>query len=333
MLQNEMPLVSVIVPVYNVQEYLVACVASICRQNYNKLEILLIDDGSTDESGKICDSYLTQDSRIIVIHKENGGVSDARNVGISNASGEYICFVDPDDLVSENYVRCMLEQCEENNADMAVMDAILFEDRLPKVKNSWYETEIWTEKECIREMLLADKCGHAAYGKIFKREMWTNFRFPKGQIYEDYSTIYKVVAQGCKVIYINVPMYFYRKRSGSIMNSVINEKKLSIIDISQKVTQFICEYSDDLRIYAIYRQLVIYMKALDEIIEYDSKKWTEYQTRIVETVTNNKEILNCPFVRKSDKIKMKSLLINENIFKILYKIGNRVNWIKLKVAR
>lgn len=331
MLQNDMPLVSVIVPVYNVKEYLDACIASICRQIYKKIEILIVDDGSTDGSEMICDSYLIQDSRIKVIHKENGGLSDARNVGISNASGEYICFVDSDDLVSENYVRSMLEQCEENNADMAVMDAILFEDRLPKVKNSWYETEIWTEKECIREMLLTDKCGHAACGKLFKREMWRNFRFPKGQIYEDYSTIYKVVAQGCKVIYINVPMYFYRKRSGSIMNSVVNEKKLSILDVSQEVTQFICEYSDDLRTYAIYRQLVIYMKALDEIIEYDSKKWTEYQMRIVETVKKNKEIMDCPFVRKSDKLKMKALLINEKFFKILYKIGNGINWIKLKL--
>lgn len=328
-------LVSIIIPVYNIKNYLNECVESVINQSYKNIEIIIVDDGSSDGSNKICDFFKQKDNRIKVFHKKNGGLSDARNYGMNRCSGEYICFIDGDDAIPQKYVENLLIPAVNNNADMAITDAIVFESSRRKID---YGTEpiceIWGSEECMKEMLIANKCGHSAWGKLYKKEIWNDIKFPEGKLYEDYLTLYRVVAKCNKIIFLSTPMYYYRKRGDSIMNSRVSEKKLSIVEISEDVTKYICEYSEDLITYAVYRQTVILLKTMDEIISLGLNNYSKYQEMIMAIMYRNKQkFLEYNKARKIDVIKFKALLINKVLFKIIYKIGNLCNYIKLKLYR
>ena len=158
-------LVSIIVPVYNVEDYLTECIESAIKQTYHNLEIILVDDGSTDTSGKICDMYACKDDRIKVFHKQNGGLSDARNTGIEKATGEYIYFLDSDDMLPTGAIEKMLNACVQEDADMAIAGVEKFvDDKLPQSSEKIEaESDTTLDKtETIRRMLLHDGFGHEA---------------------------------------------------------------------------------------------------------------------------------------------------------------------------
>ena len=179
-----MELVSVIIPVYNVEKYLARCIQSVCGQSYQGLEIILVDDGSKDKSGVICDEYAERDGRIKVIHKENGGLGDARNAGVEKAEGKYLLFVDSDDRIHENLVRDTVETAEKNQADMVIFDYIGEEengnltDRFTFPFSANRVIEVAEEKELIMR-----SC--SAVNKLIRRELWkeSGFQFPKGRYY------------------------------------------------------------------------------------------------------------------------------------------------------
>ena len=199
------PLVSIIVPVYNVKPYLNRCVDSLLGQSYQNMELLLVDDGSTDGSGELCDELAVEDGRIRVFHKPNGGLSDARNHGMHHARGEYFCFLDSDDLLPENALEKLVGLCEQHRADVAMGQLLQFETEPQRQTGTTGGTEILTVQDTIRGMLLRKgKIGHTACAKLFRRELWAELRFPKGMLYEDYAVIYKVM-QGLSLIHISEP--------------------------------------------------------------------------------------------------------------------------------
>ncbi|MDD6812335.1 MAG: glycosyltransferase family 2 protein [Lachnospiraceae bacterium] len=165
--QKELPLISIIIPVYNVEKYLTRCLESVVAQTYSNLEIILVDDGSTDNSGKVCDKYQEIDSRIKVVHKKNGGVSDARNEGIDEACGEYIAFVDSDDWVTRNYIENMYAILVKNSCDIAICDV----KRTSKgdLKKSTEKLKTYFKDEAIKQ-LLYQKISTSACGKLYKVE-------------------------------------------------------------------------------------------------------------------------------------------------------------------
>ena len=174
-----MELVSVIIPVYNVEKYLARCIQSVCGQSYQGLEIILVDDGSKDKSGVICDEYAERDGRIKVIHKENGGLGDARNAGVEKAEGKYLLFVDSDDRIHENLVRDTVETAEKNQADMVIFDYIGEEengnltDRFTFPFSANRVIEVAEEKELIMR-----SC--SAVNKLIRRELWKESGFQTG---------------------------------------------------------------------------------------------------------------------------------------------------------
>lgn len=220
-----MELVSVIVPVYNVEKYLARCIQSVCGQSYQGLEIILVDDGSKDKSGVICDEYAERDGRIKVIHKQNGGLGDARNAGVEKAKGKYLLFVDSDDRIHENLVRDTVETAEKNQADMVIFDYIGEEengnltDRFTFPFSASRVIEVAEEKELIMR-----SC--SAVNKLIRRELWkeSGFQFPKGRYYEDLATIPKVMTKTKKIVYLPEVYYYYLMRDGSIMHSRNFEK-------------------------------------------------------------------------------------------------------------
>lgn len=221
-------LISVIVPVYNVEPYLRKCINSIIYQSYKNLEILLIDDGSTDNSGHFCDEYAEQDHRVKVVHKSNGGLSDARNRGIEIASGQYISFVDSDDYIDyEMYEKMLLHMTNEVDfVSCGTVDE--YENRYKrstreKTSNSFYEISGNSMKE---EFLLDRKIKISICGKLFHREIVNEFRFPVGRSSEDVPILWQIVKKCKKIISIDAGYYHYYHRKGSITTKEFFEGRL-----------------------------------------------------------------------------------------------------------
>lgn len=204
------PLVSVIVPVYNVEDLLRKCIESIIAQSYKNMEIVLVDDGSTDKSPDICDEYAAKDIRIKVIHKQNGGQSSARNSGLDMISGEYVVFVDSDDYVSHDMVEKFVVASLSKNAEVVVASYMTVGDNKqticsPSINNDYLSTG----KEVSKAIIKDEYPKNFAWAKMYKSSLFDGVRFPEGRIYEDTAIIYKVVAQSNVVYCMSDVVYFY----------------------------------------------------------------------------------------------------------------------------
>lgn len=211
------PLVSIIVPIYKVEPYLRRCLDSIVNQTYTNLEIILVDDGSPDGCPQICDEYAAKDERIVVIHKENGGLSDARNAGLDICKGEYISFVDSDDWVDERYIEILFDLLTKENADIAIGEikkTNTFEQSLSFKANSFIT---YLPTETIKRMFAKTEASFiAAWGKIFRSGIFSDLRFPRSKIHEDEYVNYIWFSKSNKVVYTDTILYYYFSRSDSI---------------------------------------------------------------------------------------------------------------------
>ena len=217
------PLISIIVPVYNVQEYVEDCIRTLLKQTYSKLEIILVDDGSTDESGKICDRYSLEDDRITVIHKENGGLSDARNAGLKIMHGEYVFFVDSDDWLHVETIQILYNNIVKYNCDVAIGNFCRETNRSYEKYIIPVSTDIevykLSTKQTLEEMLKQEKYTCSAWGRLYKTTLFEGIEFPKGKLYEDQGTMYKLFLKTNECCFIDFPLYAYYVRTGSIQQS------------------------------------------------------------------------------------------------------------------
>ena len=216
------PLISVVVPIYNVQDYLSECIDSILSQTYTNLEIILVDDGATDDCPHICEVYAKKDFRIKVIHKENGGLSDARNVGIEVSKGEYLVFVDSDDIVSKYFVERLYSAITLFSVDLAVCGVFCFSEKKCLSDESSATMPILLSKKKSLELFCSLNFGKstpfiAAWSKIYRRSIFDEIVFPVGRIYEDALVGYKVIDREKNVAFVPDALYYYRMRSDGIM--------------------------------------------------------------------------------------------------------------------
>ncbi len=235
MTTSKKPKVSIIIPVYGVEEYLPQCLDSILGQTYDNLEVILIDDESPDNCPQMCDDYAKKDKRVKVIHKKNGGQGVARNVGIDKCKGEYIVFVDSDDFIEKDAIELMLERSIKDNSDMVLCDSLKVFDDLPS-KNQDGLGEATLKKGSLRQKdrILASL---SPWGKLYKRELFANpaNRYPASIWYEDYALIPKILSEANFVSYVNKPLYCYRVRQGSTMNNKNYQRNMEIITASDKL--------------------------------------------------------------------------------------------------
>lgn len=212
--------ISVIVPVYKTEKYLEKCIESIVTQSYRNFELILVDDGSPDKCPRICEDFSKKYDFVRVVHKENGGLSDARNVGVSIAKGQYISFIDSDDFVSNNYLEILIHSIKKYNADISAVGIKRFyEDG----KNISYkvctDTFVLNGTEALKNMLYQKDLDTSACGLLIKRELVEQNLFPKGKYHEDEFTTYKYYANANNVAICKQKGYFYLQRAGSIMHS------------------------------------------------------------------------------------------------------------------
>ena len=204
--------VSIIVPAYNVETFVEKCINSLLDQTYENIEILIIDDGSTDKTGKIIDRRYSQIGKISIYHKENGGLSDARNYGLDRVTGDYVTFVDSDDFVDKKYIEYLMRLIGDDEAEIAVISPQTFFTYDEISTEFDYAFETVSAKEAARRMLLRKGIAHTACGKLYKKKLWDHLRFPLGKLYEDYYTTFDVFACAKKVsigkaqMYLSIPI-------------------------------------------------------------------------------------------------------------------------------
>lgn len=217
-------LISVIIPVFGVEEYLNECITSVVDQTYKNLEIILVDDGSPDNCPQMCDKWAEKDERIKVIHKENGGLSDARNAGIEIATGKYIAFVDSDDFIRQDMLEKLYAALMKENADIAACGILSCEG---DKENVWGCKDFAGTPEQIYTLLYDDTAYPvAAWNKLYTRSCWQKLRFPVGKTCEDAFTTYQLIHNAKRIVMIPEPLYCYRIRPGSIMTSSFSMKKM-----------------------------------------------------------------------------------------------------------
>jgi glycosyltransferase involved in cell wall biosynthesis len=239
------PKISIIVPVYKVEPYIHKCIDSILAQNLKDFELILVDDGSPDNCGNICDEYAKKDSRIKVIHKENGGQGSARNVGIDIAKGDYIGFVDSDDWIEEDMYELLYNMCVKNNCDIAnCTSTIHFKNKT--VRNGSHLLTIHNRNEAMKVMLEGELYDEVVWTKLIKRSLLKDIRFPVGIIYEDTAFTYQVIHKSEKVCCIGAPKYHYVKRDNSTMDQAIKNIKIDAVLIYEDMCQFIVKNYPDL---------------------------------------------------------------------------------------
>ncbi len=237
---RNMKKISIVVPVYNVQKYLSKCIDSLINQTYKDIEIILVDDGSLDGSGNICDAYAKKDKRIKVIHKKNGGLSDARNKGIEIATGEYITFIDSDDYVSLKYCETLYKLIKKHNADISIGNYHPFyENEIVKEKIDDNEI-VMSSKEALEYLYDKDYCVtmRVAWGKLYKKELFNKIRYPKGKINEDEFVIHHLYDKTNKVVFTKSTLYYYFQRDTSIMGEKFSIKRLDALEALKERIEF-----------------------------------------------------------------------------------------------
>ena len=289
--------VSVIVPVYKVEKYIHKCVDSILSQSFTDFELFLVDDGSPDKCGMICDEYSKIDNRITVIHKENGGLSDARNVAIDKAVGKYITFIDSDDYVSDNHLETLVKALEKNDADIAIANISSFSEE--KTNHRFYCP---TENELIlntREGIFSTIYQPCACAKLYKRYIFKDIRYPVGRLYEDLFVYHDVLALAKRVVLTGVNTYFYLIREDSIMRQEYKLQFADIIDavelrISKLEELGLFELADENRPF-VYSRVGVAFANLDDSVDENKKRLKEikkvYDTEYPKLMknTNNKK--------------------------------------------
>lgn len=253
---SEKPLITVIIPVYEVEKYLRRAVDSVLRQTYKNLEIILVDDGSKDGCPAICDEYASREARVRTIHKENGGLSDARNAGIDVAGGDYIAFLDSDDYYAPFFIEVLYDEICRTGAEVALCKYEVTDALLPSggpdfsaVKDNYRKGQYSCEVFGRRQMLLNQYdalCTDATYfivawNKLYKASLWKGVRFPKGKIHEDEATIYRIFDRIQTGVYIKIPMYAYFSAPGSITRGKFRKERLQWFDALDERIDFFRE--------------------------------------------------------------------------------------------
>lgn len=225
--------ISIIVPVYNVEDYLEECIESIINQTYKNIEIIIINDGSKDNSGVICDKYSKKDKRIRVLHQENKGLSVARNIGIKESTGKYISLIDADDVVHSKMIELMYREIEKNKCDIAIC---MFQEFTKSFieKNNEYSVKVMNQNEFLKGLMIDKEITSHACNKLYKRELFNDIEYVVGKKYEDIGTTYRLGLKANLVCLMNIELYGYRIREGSIINNLKKDTLIDYIDMVNK---------------------------------------------------------------------------------------------------
>lgn len=262
------PLISVIVPVYNVEKYLSKCIESIRMQTYKNLEIILVNDGSEDRCQLICEGFCKIDNRIKLLNKKNGGLSDARNVGLEISTGQYLTFIDSDDYITMDYIEYLYNMLKNNNADVSICNCYLVKEDESIISNKLKKNpniKVMDNISAIETLLYQKEFTSSAWGKLYSTKVFENIYFPVGKLHEDVGTIYKVLDKSSCIVWRNEAKYYYLQRSNSIVNSNFNVKRMDYLEQTLEIIEYMKLYHKNLCKAAISRHFSACFQILGDI--------------------------------------------------------------------
>lgn len=282
------PLISVIVPIYNVEKYLARCVDSIVNQTYINLEIILVDDGSPDLCPQMCDDYAEKDSRIKVVHKKNGGLSDARNAGMAVATGEYIGFIDSDDYVSDDFFECLLDVMNKENSDIAECSVVKFyeDNRFDEFNDDLLENT-YDAQDAMSALIAENPFHQHVWNKLYKTELVKDIPYAIGKLNEDEFWTYQVFGRASKVAKLNKTMYYYFQRSSSIMGVGYNIRRLDALEGKANRQKYIENNFPELSTQAKIDLYGSCMFAYQSVLKFMSGADKKKALRIIKKYKNN----------------------------------------------
>ncbi len=312
-------LISVVVPIYNVEKYLEKCIKSIINQTYDNIEIILVDDGATDKSGQICDDYEKMDTRIKVIHKKNGGLSDARNAGLKIAKGEYIAFIDSDDFIDKAFIKTLYEMCKKNNAEIAQCKyrRVGYEkfNIKQESEDKKIETIVKTGKEMFYDIYTREHMVYiVAWNKLYKKSLFKGIEYPKGKINEDEATTYKLFYKAKKIVVTNQVLYNDVYRKNSIMNKKYNKKRLDGLWALEGRIEFLKEKNEK---ELLKLTEILYTKEL--IRNYAKvKRYIENSKDLQKDLLKKHRKMSVKLLKENIKIKQKLIFLCQITFPNMY---------------
>ena len=316
------PVISVIIPVYKVEAWLDSCVSSVLSQTYSNLEIILVDDGSPDRCGQMCDTWAEKDSRIQVLHKQNGGLSSARNAGMAVAGGEYVMFVDSDDVLDPRICQQLYNCIERTGAKLSICDAAhIFPGQSPEYCLR-EEMQTLSSEEAIRQMWYQHSFLPSAWAKLYHRDILKSNRFSEGLLYEDIDIMHLMFAAAGKIVYNPSALYGYNHREDSITTKAFSTRDLDILKIAAKLMAYAENTAPALlpaaRCYSTVAAMRVELNAPDTA---DFAQGHETARTILKEW--GKSVLQDKNIRKKTKYGLMLCLFCRPLAKIVYKRINR----------
>ena len=316
------PLISVIIPVYKVEAWLDACVESVLAQTYQNLEILLVDDGSPDCCGTMCDRWAEKDNRIRVLHKKNGGLSSARNAGLEIATGEYILFVDSDDILDSRICSHLYQCLIGHNSRLSICDAAhIFPDQ-PPVYSVSERVQVLSSTQAIQQMWYQQSFLPSAWAKLYHRDLFQSVRFTEGILFEDIDLMHLLLAAAGTVVYSPSPLYGYNHREDSITTKAFGKRDLDILPIADKLVAYAEKENPALLPAARCYQTVAALRVA--LNAPDSAELTEGR-RKAEAILNtwSKTVLKDKNIRKKTRYGLRLYSCCRPLARLIYKRINR----------
>ena len=320
--KSKSPLVSIIVPVYNVEKYVEKCLKSICSQTYEKIEVLVIDDGSRDNSGKLCEGFANYDDRITVYHKKNGGLSDARNYGIARAKGEYITCIDSDDFVDPDYIEYLVNLQKRYNTKMSICQHRVRYDNGSIKDKGKQGYEVLDSFECMEKLLYHEEVDTSAWAKLYHHSLFDKVKYPTGKIFEDIGTTYALILQ-CDWIAVGFESkYNYIFHENSIVNGKFNPAKLDLIEMTDRMAENSLKKYPGLKPAILRRRVYARLSTINQML--DTESYSDKRDEMISFVKSHaKEILKNQRAPKRDKAAITLLGINYRLYRKIWKTYRR----------
>lgn len=317
------PIISVVLPVYNVKPYLEKCVDSVCRQTYKELEIILVDDGSTDGCSELCDKLKEKDERIVVIHKKNGGLSDARNAGTLQASGEYISYIDSDDYVKETYIEYLYSLIKKYNCKMSLCTHIVAHENGKNDEIGDGTDEMLSAEKCLERMLYHDVIDTSAWAKLYHISLAKKFLYPKGKLFEDIGNTYRFFMESGKIACGYQPQYYYMIRSNSIVTGSFNMRKLDLLEMTDEMAAAVGKKYPQLKDALLRRRVYARFSTLNQM--KNTKDHVDVRNELIAFIKEHQsEVLRNPKTPKRDKAAIFLLKLGYPVYKFCWDLKTRM---------
>lgn len=311
------PLISIILPIYNIEKYLDKCINSVLKQTYQHIEIILVNDGSTDHCPQICDKYKSIDRRIVVLHKTNGGLSDARNFGIKASNGLYITCIDPDDYVDFDYVEYLYDLIIKYKTKMSICQSKVHYANGSIKERGGLGDEVIDAKMCLERMLYHDVIDTSAWGKLYHRDLFNEVEYPKGKLFEDIGTTYKLIMQCDSIAVGYESKYHYIIRNNSIVTGAFTPSKFDLLEMTDEMASNVNISFPDLEKATLRRRVYARLSTINQML-YTTNYESMRHDMIKFVKQNRTDILKNAKAPLRDKIAIILLSISYSLYKLCW---------------